>query len=1849
MRRQRYLRTSSAQSLCLVCACRLAGDLPPLLSYPSARRRLNTGHPARQQAAAAASAPDSASNSNGSSSIPEQVPWTFDPTSTLTGAEQAERARLRQLRQSRERAQHVALQLQRRQAEEAKEAEVRQEREIKGAKRRKDDAEREQLAGKWRQQQAEAEAAAAAEAKVRVEAAAAAKKRDADAKREASAARRAFFKAEAISKQRSGLHPNERTLVLMPRGGPDLPSPSPGPGPGAPPPLSVPEDQAGEPAHAGPLIRIMRYDAPEHDALPKSRLFPENAVPQRQASASELAKWRPTRTLNLEAPPPAEAAARPEQAKAGQGAPGRPLARTRRDGLLASRRLQTPRPTRRDDPFADTREAGPPAPTQTQAPRPQAQAPRPQAQTPRPTRKDDPFADTRGDGSPASTRAQAPRPQKVSLPSFGNAAAGALAARKGIKDDGWGAGPAQRVERGEAEEEDAEVAARRYDNILAERPVGQNPNIVEADAPTTGNGDWGDAFDRDGVEGDSAAYAPAEVAPEAAPGVQDAAWTEDRDGASDRDVVEDDSVASAPAEGMQQVAEMVQNTAEMGPWGDAFDREGVEGGSAAYAPAEVARPAAEKAQEAEAQDSPNPWQAEGEDEHQAPAPSDVDAPHEAAREGYESHGPGLGAQAKRLDQRARSPRGGPPVRSPIIDRTGPVPQAPSLRAAESDALSEQGHGFGRSAPLGIRGEPQLASRDSTGTDSRASQYVDARRSGDAEGTIPLGRGFGFDESAQAGRPGSLQERSAPPSRPSTVTAPTRRSTEREGSAFAAPAAPQKPAQSIWRDNAPPPRQPSQSAWLDDAQPPPSQPGPVPDQQNEPNPQALTRQPISAETIGSYVPLQPDAHGYRATILKPQDYRPDQPAFDEAQAAGWQHLRRRDSAPPAAAAAAAPQVAFAPLRPQRDQRQGQDTDWIDRQFQAHRQQRPQQSYPAYLDPRPPPPSASSQESQRWGEQQHRAPATSSPFDLRQTVQQAQIQGRKCARCGEAGHIARECTGPNRTVCRKCGEVGHMSFDCPGPGRITGGGQIRRTRSEGHEVFNGREEEVRRDAFGGGREGARGDPFARRQEGVTGDPFGRGWADEKAAPFGAREGERRTPRGGREDAVDDVREGLLKPRKFTQPAENADEEPAERVLRSRKFTEEAASRKEKARGAGRRRDEDDEEEDEGGAIRDERNARKAERKVQKEQERTVERAEAKARRAQQGPPVSLPEFVSVATLAQQLGARYEQFVDRLERLGYDDIFPGKILNAETSGMIAMEYGYEPVFGEAQAAAEKEERDLVAAPPVAQEDKEFLPARPPVVTIMGHVDHGKTTILDYLRKSSVAAGEAGGITQHIGAFSVPLANSGRTITFLDTPGHAAFLAMRQRGANVTDIVILVVAADDSVKPQTLEAIKHAQSAGVPMIVAVNKMDKEGADMQRVKQDLARHGVEIEDFGGETQVVPVSGKTGLGMEELEENVVTLSEILDHRAEAQGVVEGWVLEATTKNSGRVATVLVRRGTLRPGTIVVSGQTWARVKTLKNEAGQAVAECGPGMPVEVDGWRDQPVAGDEVLQAPTEQKATDVVDYRLELEEQRKIAEDMEVINETRRLDQERQKREKAAAHAAKYGNAGANAAAPKPDEVVEETKDNEPTGQMTVPFIIKADVSGSAEAVAAYILSVASPLIAPQILRSTVGPLNASDVELADAARGHIISFNLPPDEAMKATAARAGVKVLENNIIYRVLDDVRATLEERLPEIVSQRVVGEADVGVGFEIGVGGRKKVRIAGCKVRNGVVGRSGRVRVMRAGAKVYDGTISSLKNVKKDVQEMRKGTECGMGFEGWEGFEVGDQVQVYEEIREKRRL
>ncbi|KAI9707660.1 MAG: hypothetical protein M1836_000621 [Candelina mexicana] len=629
-----------------------------------------------------------------------------------------------------------------------------------------------------------------------------------------------------------------------------------------------------------------------------------------------------------------------------------------------------------------------------------------------------------------------------------------------------------------------------------------------------------------------------------------------------------------------------------------------------------------------------------------------------------------------------------------------------------------------------------------------------------------------------------------------------------------------------------------------------------------------------------------------------------------------------------------------------------------------------------------------------------------------------------------------------------------------------------------------------------------------------------------------------------------------------------------------------------------------------------ALRAERRKKRKKDKTAQKAAAPT------VPIMLPGFISVTNLAKALRVKPEQFTYKLKSLGFDDMSYDHVLNAETAGLIAMEYNFEPIVDESGT------EDLHPRPP--PDDKSLLPQRPPIVTIMGHVDHGKTTLLDWLRNSSIAASEHGGITQHIGAFSVPMP-SGKVITFLDTPGHAAFLSMRKRGANVTDIVILVVAADDSVKPQTIEAIKHAKAAKVPMIVAINKIDKGDADIVKVKQDLARHDVDVEDFGGDTQVVCVSGKTGQGMEQLEEAVVTLSEILDMRAETDGQAEGWVLEATTKKAGRVATVLVRRGTLHQGDVMVAGSTWARVRTIKNEAGIEVASAGPGTPVEVDGWKEQPSAGDEVLQAPDEHTAKSVNAFRLERAEQLKMATDMEAINDARRLEQEKREREEQIA-------AGTQV------EPVEQK-----TGIKELFLIIKADVSGSVEAVVNSVSALGNEEVQPHILRSGVGPVSKFDIEHAAVAKGQIVSFNMPVDPNISRLAEASDVPLVDQNIIYRLVDDVKARLSDMLTPTVTQRVVGEAEIAQIFQVTVKGRLSKPVAGCKVRNGMIARNSKIKVLRDKDVVFDGTLASLKNVKKDVTEIRKGNECGMGFEDWDEFQVGDQVQCYEEDIEKRTL
>ncbi|KAH8888596.1 initiation factor 2 [Thozetella sp. PMI_491] len=665
-------------------------------------------------------------------------------------------------------------------------------------------------------------------------------------------------------------------------------------------------------------------------------------------------------------------------------------------------------------------------------------------------------------------------------------------------------------------------------------------------------------------------------------------------------------------------------------------------------------------------------------------------------------------------------------------------------------------------------------------------------------------------------------------------------------------------------------------------------------------------------------------------------------------------------------------------------------------------------------------------------------------------------------------------------------------------------------------------------------------------------------------------------------------------------------------------ERPERQKKVKGRPRERENQFESEEYGydEDAAEERKRRKAARRAEKE------RAKLEALAAEAGPtPILLPEFISVSNLATALGVKQNQFVGELEGLGFEDISLESIMTGDTAALVAQEYGFEPKVDTGEG------EDLKPRPP--PEDPLVLPPRPPVVTIMGHVDHGKTTLLDYLRKSSVAATEHGGITQHIGAFSVQL-STGKQITFLDTPGHAAFLTMRQRGANVTDIVILVVAADDSVKPQTLEALKHAQSAKVPIIVAINKIDKDEARVEQVKADLSRHGVEIEDYGGDVQVVCVSGKTGQGMASLEENILTLSEILDMRAETDGMAEGWVLESSIKPIGRVATVLVKRGTLRQGDFIVAGKTWTRIRTLRNEAGLEIEEAPPGTPVEILGWREPPDAGDQVLQAPDEGRAKDAVHYRQEQ------AERGDAVTQMQQLEQARREREAAEAAA---------------ESAAAESTEEEQPGVKIVNFVVKGDVHGSVEAVCGSILEIGNHEVQPKVLRSSAGHLTEYDVEHAATSGSYIINFNNQIPGHIKRLAEAAGVKILDHTIIYHLAEDVKKTLSSYLTPTISTRVTGEAEVLQVFSINVKKRVYKNIAGCRVRNGAITSGGttKYRVIRKGETIFEGPLERLMQGKKDATEIRKGAECGISLLGFEEYKEDDQIQAFEEIQEKRYL
>ncbi|KAI9304402.1 translation initiation factor IF-2 [Cunninghamella echinulata] len=642
-----------------------------------------------------------------------------------------------------------------------------------------------------------------------------------------------------------------------------------------------------------------------------------------------------------------------------------------------------------------------------------------------------------------------------------------------------------------------------------------------------------------------------------------------------------------------------------------------------------------------------------------------------------------------------------------------------------------------------------------------------------------------------------------------------------------------------------------------------------------------------------------------------------------------------------------------------------------------------------------------------------------------------------------------------------------------------------------------------------------------------------------------------------------------------------------------------------------------------------------KKQLEQRQAKQRQKELAEKENQVRDVFIPEIINVSNLSKILGVRLEQVISTMNELEMGSTKHDRMLNSDESSLIAMQLNLNPIVDERQSL------DLYPRPPPA--DTSNLPSRPPVVTIMGHVDHGKTTLLDTLRKTSVAAGEAGGITQHIGAFSVTLPSK-KSITFLDTPGHAAFSAMRARGAQVTDIIVLVVAADDGVMPQTQEAIQHAQNAGVPLVVAINKCDKPGVDTSHVKQELARYNVHLEEIGGDVPCVEVSGLTGLNLDQLEETISTLSEILELKAEQDNLgAEGVVLESQIeKGRGNVATVLVNRGILKPGSVVVAGNTWCKVRSMTDHQGKPVKQALPGTPVK--------------------SMAKTVISNRITRQQRDQQLRDLEVINEKRRQQREILEHERLAEK--QYQKEMMMYQRGLSDEVpdslnkrlsaVQKTLQEDgiiDSQDKTLEFraIVKGDVSGTVEAVTDCLSGLQNKQIRVKVVHGGVGQISEGDIQLAAACEGQVIGFNVKADKKVLSEASRLGVPVKSYSIIYKLLEDVKDKLGDMLPPIITTQVVGEATILQVFDISIKGRETKPVAGCRVTNGSISRNGQVRIIRDKKTLWEGQLDALRQVKKDINEAKKGLECGMSFDGFDGFKEGDVIQHVQTIETKQKL
>ncbi len=583
------------------------------------------------------------------------------------------------------------------------------------------------------------------------------------------------------------------------------------------------------------------------------------------------------------------------------------------------------------------------------------------------------------------------------------------------------------------------------------------------------------------------------------------------------------------------------------------------------------------------------------------------------------------------------------------------------------------------------------------------------------------------------------------------------------------------------------------------------------------------------------------------------------------------------------------------------------------------------------------------------------------------------------------------------------------------------------------------------------------------------------------------------------------------------------------------------------------------------------------------------------------VEIPASLSVGELASRMSVKASAVIKELFKQGMM-VTINQVLDRDTATIVVEELGHKAVV------ADERDAEGTLIDEVQEQEGQFEPMpRPPVVTIMGHVDHGKTSLLDYIRRTRVASGEAGGITQHIGAYHVETSKG--TVSFLDTPGHAAFSAMRARGAKVTDIVVLVVAADDGVMPQTVEAIQHARAAGVPLIVAVNKMDKPDANPDKVMQELTQYQVLAEEWGGETMLVKVSAKTGDGIDSLLDAILLQAEVLELKAPKDGPARGAIVESSLdKGRGPVATVLVQSGTLRRGDIIVSGGEYGRVRAMFDEAGVPVEFAGPSIPVQVLGLSGTPNAGDDVMTVTDERRAREVAEFRSARSRQT-------------RFDEQR----------------GVSL-----DQLFSQLKDGE---QKSVNLILKADVQGSLEALKDSLAKLTNDEVKVAMVASGVGGITESDANLAVSSNAILLGFNVRADAAARRVVEDKGLDLRYYSIIYELIDEVKQAISGLLSPIVTEEIIGLAEVRDVFR----SSKFGAIAGCLVVEGVIRRNSPIRVLRNNVVIYEGALESLRRFKDDLSEVKNGTECGIGVKNYNDVQPGDQIEVFERTERARVL